>query len=442
MLTKDLVKMVILFLAIIGTTVGSSLALNLATGPKIEADKIAREEAAAQQAAGVLLEVLPGAKGFEEITSSLTIDPASGVTAVHKETSGLGYVFIAGAKGYSQVVEVTVGIDKDGKITGLKVNTNGDYSVEQTTIDSYTGQDSTLSGAVATTGATASSNAVKNAVASGMIVLAANDLMSAAAKTVEQIYEELLLTVYPGFVYVESNELTPSGDIVRAFKANNASGVVCYVAKGDTKLLAIYSIGSVVKVFEPECVDEKTQVYTLKDVTADNSDVVTKASEYASEHIVSQIKYLTDTITGLYSDATNVTEIQVTTFGDVVAAVSFVVGETTYYGFYTRPNNSFGPLPMEMVVVLDSEGKIAKVDVDQMFIQVGYFEIKNPGISTYPVDEYLDGFVGLGSSSITDAAFSQDGDFYITLATKTVTGVKDGLNAAYALFETLQGGNN
>ena len=110
---KDLLKTSLLMSAIVLVTVGAALLLNLLTGPKIAADKAYRDELAAQQAAGVLLEVFPGATGFEDITTTLTIDPASGVSAVHKETSGKGYVFVASKTNSPMkgLVDVPVAVD-------------------------------------------------------------------------------------------------------------------------------------------------------------------------------------------------------------------------------------------------------------------------------------------------------------------------------------------
>ena len=77
----ELLKTIALIAAIIVVTVGSSVALNLYTGPKIEENKLAA-------ASGALSAVLPEGKAFEDITATLTIDANSGVTEVHKETHG------------------------------------------------------------------------------------------------------------------------------------------------------------------------------------------------------------------------------------------------------------------------------------------------------------------------------------------------------------------
>ena len=124
--------------------------------------------------------VLPGSKGFEDITSTLVIDSTNGVTAVYEETSGKGYVFVSTTTGFSQMVTVTVGVDLNGVITGIQVDMDSrDYAVNENTINSYIGKDSTLSGVEITTGATVSSNAVKRAVLNGFDALAVNGLFQA-----------------------------------------------------------------------------------------------------------------------------------------------------------------------------------------------------------------------------------------------------------------------
>ena len=122
--------------------------------------------------------VLPGSEDFKDISSTLVIDSTSGVTAVYEETSGKGYVFVSTTTGFSHMITVTVGVDLNGVITGIQVEMDSrDYTVNENTINSYIGKDSTLSGIEITTGATVSSNAVKRAVLNGFNVLAVNGLL-------------------------------------------------------------------------------------------------------------------------------------------------------------------------------------------------------------------------------------------------------------------------
>ena len=430
---NDLVKTLILILSIIAATVVSSVLLDLVTGKQIAENAVKREELAAQQAAGVLNKVLPGSQSFEDITSTLTIDPASGVSVVYKETSGKGYVFIASstASPMKDVVTVTVGVDMNGQITGLKEEfaNPGDYKVNDATINSFVGKDSTLADIVLTGGATVSSNAIKAAVTAGFQVLAANELMKAAAKTPEQVFEELLPTVFNGFV--KGADLTVSGNIYQAYKSFNNTVVVAYVNKGETKLLALASVSGVVTVYAAELLDEATQAYKLNDVTADNSDVVTEVETLAANNITTKTDSLTNKVNLYYSNATDVTSIDINTYGSLVAAVSFTVEGETYYAYYSNSINGFGNHIMDIYVVLDSEGKVVKVDIVTLFFEEEYFMTK-PNISK---DQYQGGFNGLTGETFDGSQAMMSG------ATMTSNATKQTMFDVFAQYAS-QGGNN
>ena len=101
-------------LVIICVVMSCLLALtNNATAPIIEeAERKAKEEAR--------LEVLPGADSFEQLNVDGLPDA---VTEVYKAANGAGYTFSLKAQGYGGkgTLNLTVGIDMDGKITGTKV---------------------------------------------------------------------------------------------------------------------------------------------------------------------------------------------------------------------------------------------------------------------------------------------------------------------------------
>lgn len=155
-------------LLIVLCTVGFSILLNSHTGNVIRRK---REEAST----GILAELLPGGKSFEDITATLTIAEGSGVSLVYKE--------------------------KDGTVAGVTANTNGDYKVEEGTFNSYIGKDSTLPDIIHISKATESSKAVKKAVEAAFSVLSANGLMKAAAKEMEQVFEELLPSLLFWFLF-------------------------------------------------------------------------------------------------------------------------------------------------------------------------------------------------------------------------------------------------
>ena len=78
---NELLRGIAIMAIIVAVTIGAAFCLNLKTGDIIE-------EKRAAAASGVLNEVFPGAAGFDDITSTLTIDSTSGVTAVYAEKNG------------------------------------------------------------------------------------------------------------------------------------------------------------------------------------------------------------------------------------------------------------------------------------------------------------------------------------------------------------------
>ena len=419
---NELLRAVIIMACIVAITVGAAIGLNFLTGPKIE-------EKRAAAAAGALAEVLPEGTGFEDITSTLTIDAASGVTEVHAAGNGAGYVFVASAQGFSQPVTVTVGVTADGKIAGIKVVVGGtDWPVDASVQASYVGQDSTLAGVIKG-GATYSEKGVKDAVVAGLTVLAANGKMQAAEKSTEQVFEEELAknVVVSGFV--KGAELTVSGNIYAAYKLENETGVVCYVNKGEAKLLAVANVNGVVNVYAPVLLDEATQTYTLENVTEANGDVVTEVSAFAvAAEVTPSVEKLTNKVTTLYEGATEVTALTVSTFGTVSAAVSFQLEGNTYYAYHLKPINGFEGDVMDVYVILDSEGKIVKTEaVTYFYGHTEYFMVA----TNFDKAGYEAGLNGL--DSVVDEKVQ------ITGATHTQNAMKQALADAFAAF---QGGNN
>ena len=107
---KENIKSVVVLTAICLVVAVLLAYTNSITAPIIEANKAAK-------ASGSLLEVMPEATGFEDITETLGELPAT-VKEVHKETSGLGHVIILGTTSQfsSDEMGITVAIGADGKI--------------------------------------------------------------------------------------------------------------------------------------------------------------------------------------------------------------------------------------------------------------------------------------------------------------------------------------
>ena len=434
---RDLVKTIVIFALTILTSVGSAIALNLVTGPKIAADKAYREELAAQQAAGELLAALPGATGFEEITTTLTLDEGGLVVAVYKEVSGKGYVFIAQDTFGMMVdkVKVTIGVGTDGKIAGsiVSFNNEADFGAADgkvnNTLASINGLDSTLGGYVMSTGATHSSTAIKNAISAGYLVLSSNGLMKAASKTEEQVFESELSKVVSGFV--KGADLTPSGNIYQAYKSLNSSVLVCYVEKNESKLMAITNKFDVVTIYECELIDEDTQTYELKDVTADNADVVETVSEYAAQHLTSSYNDLVNMVNVFteFAGATDFEEVIVENHSTVVAALSFKHNDTVYYTYHAQ-TYSFQNDIMNVYLVVAADGKIVKMDYTQFFFHEEFF-FDQPSLDE---PAYKDGFKDLTVDTFDGSQAMVSG------ATVSSNAVKQAINDIFAAHN--KGGNN
>jgi len=136
--------------------------VNTLTAPKILAAAQAEEQAA-------LKEVMPLAVKFSAVKS--TDKEVLYYQAFDNQEKLMGFVFKAGGKGYSSVIETMAGIFLDGKISAIKIISLNEtpglgmrVKEDQFTAQ-FNHQDSLdLSGVEAITGATISSRAVMNSV--------------------------------------------------------------------------------------------------------------------------------------------------------------------------------------------------------------------------------------------------------------------------------------
>lgn len=111
-------------------------------------------------------EVLPGGEGFEDAG----VGSSAAVPAVIKTSNDTGYVINAIGKGYGGDMSVLVGLDNDGKITGVKVfemsETPGigtKVTEDEAFLASFIGKDS-VDGSDAVAGATFSSKGLNEAI--------------------------------------------------------------------------------------------------------------------------------------------------------------------------------------------------------------------------------------------------------------------------------------
>lgn len=409
-----LLKTFAILLVILVVFGGAMFALNLYTGPIIEANN-------AGAANDRLNAVMPGGAGYEDITATLTGLPAS-VKEVHKETAGLGYVIICTAESqYSAApMEITLGVSADGKISGVEINSYNDTEsfdfrkTDPNYLASYVGKDSALADIGTVAGSTFSSTAFKNAITEAMGVLAANNMIAAGVKTDAQILEELIPTVATGFTKLV--DATASGNIQKALKAENNTGYAYIMTSGESSYLAVVNAMGVCKVYDVEG----------KDVTADNAALVTEAKAAAAAQ-TSYVSTLTDKVGKMMEGATDITSIELDTFNTVVAAVSFKVEDATYYGFYSR---SIGFHQMDVYIIIDENGAIAKLDANQFIFEEEYFM----SFGGMDVAEYKDGFAGLTTDTWTGE------QAVIATATMTSNAVKESTTDAFAAFDSIKGG--
>lgn len=405
------IKTLSILLVIVIVFGASMFALNLYTGPIIEANN-------AGAANDRLNAVMPGGKSYTNITATLSGVPA-GVVNVHKENNGLGYVIETTATSQytgSTPMDIVIGVDATGKICGIKLYAHSESLIFGATYpDSYIGKDSALAGVELYAGSTYSSKAFKGAVEEAMGVLTANNLITAGTKSDAQILEELIPTVAPG--YSKLLEATASGNIVKALKAENGAGMAYVMTEGDASFLVIVNAMGVAKVYDVEG----------NDVTAAHEAIVTEAKAHATANQTSYSDALATKIGRMMNGAADVTALELDTFNTVVAAASFTVEGSTYYAFYSR---SVGFHQMDVFFVLDENGAIAKMDATTFIFDEEYFG----NFAGMDVGAYKNGFVGITNDTWDGSAA------IIATATMTSNAVKQSTTDAFASFNSIKGG--
>lgn len=94
---------------------GSLALVNLITKPKILAQMQLEEKAS-------LKEVLPEADEFQDVKKGEEVSYYKG----YKDKKLIGVAFKASRKGYSSIIETMAGMDLSGKITGIKIISQGE----------------------------------------------------------------------------------------------------------------------------------------------------------------------------------------------------------------------------------------------------------------------------------------------------------------------------
>lgn len=418
-------KTIALLLAIVLVFSGAMFGLNFITGPVIEANN-------AGAVFAPLLAVMPEGAAFggdaliysaaDAAASALKDVPAS-VVAVYKEANGLGYAISCTAESqYSTApMKITLGISAEGKISGVQIDEYNDTASfdfrakDPTYLEGYLGKDSALADIGTVAGSTFSSTAFKNAITEAMGVLIANDMIAEGKKSDDQVLTELIATVAPGFVKLE--EETASGNIVKALKPENDAGYAYIMTEADASYLAVVSASNFCKIFD----------VTGADVTDDHAALVEEAQIAAAAEQKDYVEALVKKLGNMMDGAEDFVSVQPETFNTVTAAVEFQLKGKTYYGFMAR---SIGFEQMDIYVVIDETGAIAKLDAKQYIFEEEYFS----AFGGMDVSAYRNGFVGLTSETFTgDQAV-------IATATMSSNAMKQAVNDAFASFDTLTKG--
>ncbi|MBO4861560.1 MAG: FMN-binding protein, partial [Firmicutes bacterium] len=142
----------------------------LAQAAAIKGGSSGQEKSEHDRITAAVLKVIPGITGYSEMDVAL----ADGVSKVYSDVAHTGYAVLAVAKGHHGDIKLIVGLDKEGKITGIVCISSEETIGEDALKDEkFLGQFTGLSAIDGKTidafsGATDTSNAVKAAAASAL----------------------------------------------------------------------------------------------------------------------------------------------------------------------------------------------------------------------------------------------------------------------------------
>ena len=416
---KENIKSVVVLTAICLVVAVLLAYTNSITAPIIEANKAAK-------ASGSLLEVMPEATGFENITETLANLPAT-VKEVHKEASGLGHVMILGTTTQfsSDEMGITVAIGADGKISNVLLT--GYYESKDFGADypaTYIGQDSALGGVDTVAGTTFSSTAFKDAITDAFNVLIENNLVAAGQKSEEQLIAEAMPLALPGCVNSLGNPVTVpvegfAAPITQAFKAKNDTGYIYLVSTDAGSVVVGVNAFGVAKAIDLEG----------NDVTATATDAVAAAVAANPAISVTNLEANTTTVAGSFEEGAVITAVEgLATESNVVAAFTVTVGEETQYAVITKPLG-YGDESMKMMVIFNANGEVVIYKtLTEMIIHGEYYsEHQLTDESAYRAQ-----FVGL-----TEATYSDDMTL-VAGATMTANAVASNFRSAFEAFNLIK----
>ena len=376
-------------------------------------------ESRMQGEVGPAKDVMPNAKGFEEL--KLDNIPST-VETVYKETSGQGYVVKVSTKaGFTkEAIVFYVAIDGENKVQKINVTEYPETrDVGDGYVDTFIGSDSTLSTVDLVAGVTYSSSAIKNGVADAFKALSDNGLIVAAKKEPKQLYEELMPVVFgtavnPAGMMAQEEFASSVSGVVKAQKALNEGAVAYWYCEGDNNY-AVVTNGKIAKVYDLE----GNEVSSLSSSVL--SSLMEEAKTMVKDNSSSDIKRFKK-----YVPSSTVTEIDVPLFNNVTTAFQCVNENGTYYGFGVR-SYAFENTPLTMYISIDDNGAIYSFNCSSLYVEPEYFTHSEP-------DNYTEGLVGVTESWSGDEAL-------ITGATLTSEAVRDAISDVFESFKAIKGGN-
>ena len=376
-------------------------------------------ESRMQGEVGPAMDVMPNAKGFEEL--QLDNIPST-VKTVYKETSGQGYVVkVSTMAGFTkEAIVFYVAIDGENKVQKINVTEYPETrDVGDGYVDTFIGSDSTLSTVDLVAGVTYSSSAIKNGVADAFKALSDNGLIVAAKKEPKQLYEELMPVVFgtavnPAGMMAQEEFTSSVSGVVKAQKALNEGAVAYWYCEGDNNY-AVVTNGKIAKVYDLE----GNEVSSLSSSVL--SSLMEEAKTMVKDNSSSDIKRFKK-----YVANSTVTEIDVPLFNNVTTAFQCVNENGTYYGFGVR-SYAFENTPLTMYISIDDNGAIYSFNCSSLYVEPEYFTHSEP-------DNYTEGLVGVTESWSGDEAL-------ITGATLTSEAVRDAISDVFESFKAIKGGN-
>ena len=376
-------------------------------------------ESRMQGEVGPAMDVMPNAKGFEEL--QLDNIPST-VKTVYKETSGQGYVVKVSTKaGFTkEAIVFYVAIDGENKVQKINVTEYPETrDVGDGYVDTFIGSDSTRSTVDLVAGVTYSSSAIKNGVADAFKALSDNGLIVAAKKEPKQLYEELMPVVFgtavnPAGMMAQEEFTSSISGVVKAQKALNEGAVAYWYSEGEENY-AVVTDGKRAKVYDLE----GNEVSSLSSSVL--SSLMEEAKTIVKDNSSSDIKRFKK-----YVPNSSVTEIDVPLFNNVTTAFQCVNENGTYYGFGVR-SYAFENTPLTMYISIDDNGAIYSFNCSSLYVEPEYFTHSEP-------DNYTEGLVGVTESWSGDEAL-------ITGATLTSEAVRDAISDVFESFKAIKGGN-